>query len=53
MFTKYDKKQVNSMLEKAQLYLQSFRTQSDELQNLWQEIILVQVHLDRIKTEDE
>lgn len=53
MFTVYDKKQINQMLEKAQLYLQPFRTQTDELQALWQEIVLTQVHLDRIKVEDE
>ncbi|MBA7555106.1 hypothetical protein ES705_47758 [subsurface metagenome] len=53
MFTKYDKKQVNNMLEKAQRYLQTFRTQSDALQNLWQEVVLVQVHLEHIKAEAE
>ena len=53
MFTKYDKSQINRMLEKAQRYVQSFRTQSGELQELWQEIVHLQVKLDRIETREE
>lgn len=53
MFTKYDKKQVNNHLEKVQLYLQTFRTQTDALQSLWQEIIHVQVLLERIEVEED
>ena len=53
MFTKYDKKQVNSMLEKAQRYLQSFREESDELQYLWQAVIQLQIALQRITAEGE
>lgn len=53
MFTSYDKKQVDRMLEKAQLYLQTFRTQSSPLQALWQQTIRLQIQLDRIKTEEE
>jgi len=52
MFTAKDKARVDYLLERAQMYLQSSRTQSDALQALWQEIISVQVHLERIEVED-
>ena len=52
MFTANDKAQVDYQLERAQRDLQPFRTQSDALQALWQEIIAVQIHLEKIKTED-
>lgn len=53
MFTKYDKEQVNRILEKAQRYVQSFRENSDELQYLWQAIIHLQIVLERIPAEGE
>lgn len=51
MFTANDKARVDYQLERAQRELQPFRTQSDALQALWQEIVLVQVHLDKIEVE--